>query len=226
MALEGLRRGDQGVVSEVMGRCTNHALRASKRRSRQVVMDPASLDFEIEPGMADVADGVIANEARDAVMEALAEPDPEERSLIELLFRRTERAYAEIAAITGRPVGSLGPTRPRILDRLGPATRYVASTSAQRPDGWAHTSFGDGGGDLGHDLLDGVLGGQGGVERVRARQLPVDEDDPPVGQPGPSPPGAGQPSGGPSSCARESSSRCSDDDCHLPPAFGSPNSSR
>jgi RNA polymerase sigma factor (sigma-70 family) len=57
--------------------------------------------------------------ARDSVRLALAQLDDDDRRLIELLHRDDRPQYAVVSEIVGRPVGSLGPTRARVLHRLG-----------------------------------------------------------------------------------------------------------
>jgi hypothetical protein len=58
----------------------------------------------------------------------MASITPEERHLIRLLTAEERPCYATISAATSRPVGSLGPTRRRILGKLRahPAMARVA----------------------------------------------------------------------------------------------------
>jgi RNA polymerase sigma factor (sigma-70 family) len=55
---------------------------------------------------------------REAVSAALATLDPRRRALLLALFADDGRTYARIARDAGVPVGSLGPTRARVLGQL------------------------------------------------------------------------------------------------------------
>lgn len=57
-------------------------------------------------------------QARDLVRHALSQLDESDRRLLLLLHRDDRPHYAEVSAAVGRPVGSLGPTRQRLLRRL------------------------------------------------------------------------------------------------------------
>lgn len=58
------------------------------------------------------------SQARKSVHDALAQLDDADRRLLVLLHRDDRPHYAEVSAAVGRPVGSLGPTRQRLLRRL------------------------------------------------------------------------------------------------------------
>ena len=67
-----------------------------------------------------------------AIREALGHLDDTDRSLLLLLHPESgSPGYGEISRRVHRPVGSLGPTRRRLLDRLGqdPAVRHVRKLS-------------------------------------------------------------------------------------------------
>ena len=72
--------------------------------------------------------GARAGEQCVALREAMASITSEERHLIRLLTVEDRPCYATISAATSRPVGSLGPTRRRILGKLRahPAMARVA----------------------------------------------------------------------------------------------------
>ena len=58
------------------------------------------------------------SQARDSIRDALAQLDEADRRLLVLLHRDDRPHYAEVSEVVGRPVGSLGPTRQRLLRRL------------------------------------------------------------------------------------------------------------
>ena len=53
-----------------------------------------------------------------ALLEGLAYLTPRQRELLMLLAQDPPLSYAEISARTGVPVGAIGPTRARALERL------------------------------------------------------------------------------------------------------------
>lgn len=77
---------------------------------------------ELDP-VADVdetaLDAALLDSERDAILrEAFSQLSQQCRDLLDLLTGEESRSYAEIGAILGIPVGSIGPTRARCLDRL------------------------------------------------------------------------------------------------------------
>lgn len=90
--------------------------RVARERSRVVVADTATLpapDRESGPEQAAV-DG----DVRRAVAGAIAGLPPGRRALLAALFAEDRRPYAQIADDLGVPIGSLGPTRARLLRGL------------------------------------------------------------------------------------------------------------
>jgi RNA polymerase sigma factor (sigma-70 family) len=61
---------------------------------------------------------LLAAERGDALRRALLALPPRQRELMLLLAAEPRQSYAEIGARLGMPVGSIGPTRARCLDRL------------------------------------------------------------------------------------------------------------
>jgi RNA polymerase sigma factor (sigma-70 family) len=94
--------------------CERH-LRVS---GRSVAMDPLTMR------LADRADGVeidellLAAERRQVLLDGLGELAPQQRELLMMLTADPPYAYAEIGRILGIPIGSIGPTRSRVLDKL------------------------------------------------------------------------------------------------------------
>jgi RNA polymerase sigma factor (sigma-70 family) len=90
------------------------SLRVIERSAREVPTDAAV--EEAAPG--DVDDHVIAEERRAAVGTALEQLSPAQRELIVRLVSEEAPSYAQIASDLDIPVGSIGPTRGRCLERL------------------------------------------------------------------------------------------------------------
>ena len=79
-----------------------------------------ALDVESLPDeRADLADqGLLAAERHAALREAFDQLPPNGKQLISLLIADPPLPYADISAQLGIPVGSIGPTRSRYLDRM------------------------------------------------------------------------------------------------------------
>jgi RNA polymerase sigma factor (sigma-70 family) len=88
------------------------AIRISKRQRRTFI----PIDRETEGSV--VEERVLVDESVHAVRRAFAQLRPSDRRLLGLLFADDDRSYVEIAELAGCPVGSIGPTRARALERL------------------------------------------------------------------------------------------------------------
>jgi RNA polymerase sigma factor (sigma-70 family) len=72
---------------------------------------------------------LLLSERREALLAGLAELPPRMRELLFLLLQDPPLTYTQIAERTGMPVGSIGPTRARALERLrttAPVQRFMA----------------------------------------------------------------------------------------------------
>jgi RNA polymerase sigma factor (sigma-70 family) len=106
-------------------------LRAARRpqaalpaRDAEAIADEQALTAEQE---------LLAAERHAALRAALAQLTPRERQLIAILAADPPVPYAEISARLGIPVGSIGPTRGRCLDKLRryPAIAALINAEAQ-----------------------------------------------------------------------------------------------
>ena len=88
---------------------------AARKRVVLVQDDAAILDFAYEP---EIDERLLANERAQAVREALTYLPCHWQQLVELLMADPPASYAEISDQLGLPVGSIGPTRRRCLERL------------------------------------------------------------------------------------------------------------
>jgi RNA polymerase sigma factor (sigma-70 family) len=101
---------------------------------RQQATWPNELGAETILDMARTAeDELLAAERQAALREALAQLTPRDRELIAVLTADPPVPYAEISARLGVPVGSIGPTRLRCLDKLRryPAIAALIDAEAQ-----------------------------------------------------------------------------------------------
>jgi RNA polymerase sigma factor (sigma-70 family) len=88
------------------------ALRQNRLQSTTELADP----FVIDP--VDDAAGLDAEWRHRAVHNALTRLTGRDRKLIEALMADRRVSYAAVSKATGRPIGSIGPSRKRILDKL------------------------------------------------------------------------------------------------------------
>ena len=82
-----------------------------------LVQDDATLKDDVTSG-PEVDEGLLAEERAQAVRDALSCLPGQWRRLVELLMADPPASYAEISDQLGLPVGSIGPTRGRCLERL------------------------------------------------------------------------------------------------------------
>ena len=97
------------------------ASRECLRILRQAKRAPTPTDT-VADDVADPSVGpeqhVVDADTVQAVWNLVAELPPRQRILLRALFTDHPRPYAEVAHITGLPIGSIGPTRARALEQL------------------------------------------------------------------------------------------------------------
>ena len=81
----------------------------------QLVDDPG---YEAPGDHAEPDRELMAAELREALHEALAELPDRQRELMRLLLANPDVSYEEVSRQLAMPIGSIGPTRARSLDRL------------------------------------------------------------------------------------------------------------
>jgi RNA polymerase sigma factor (sigma-70 family) len=99
-------------------RTTAHreSLRALARRRREQLTD--SWDDADVASEEDLDELIVDADRRAALRRALRSLPPHQRSLIELLLQERDPTYAQIAEELDIPIGSIGPTRARCVERL------------------------------------------------------------------------------------------------------------
>ena len=106
------------VGSWLAATARNECLRSMAARKRiMLVQDDATLKNDVT-GEPEVDERLLAEERAQAVRDALSCLPWRWRRLVELLMADPPASYAEISDQLGLPVGSIGPTRGRCLDRL------------------------------------------------------------------------------------------------------------
>ena len=96
----------------------NEALRVIRKSDRLRPMDPLTWPGFDTAAEASISDELLSAERHRALVEAVDELRRDRRELLLLLLRDPPLSYAEIGRRLGKPVGSIGPTRARVLDEL------------------------------------------------------------------------------------------------------------
>jgi RNA polymerase sigma factor (sigma-70 family) len=85
---------------------------------RSVAMDPVAMRLVDPAGGPEIDELLLAAERRQVLVDGLAELAPQQRELLVMLTADPPYAYSEISRTLGIPIGSIGPTRSRVLDKL------------------------------------------------------------------------------------------------------------
>src|SRR5664280_2666569 len=99
---------------------------------------------ECRPGPADARDDpcdeIVRRDERQRLYEAIADLPVRQAAVLIALIEHDAEGYAEISRRLGLPIGSLGPTRRRALQRLRTDPRLASgSRTSQRPEPAAAT---------------------------------------------------------------------------------------
>ena len=89
-----------------------------RTNSRSVSMDPLAMTQLGPVDREEIDEALLAAEQRRVLLEGLEELTAQQRQLLTLLVADPPYAYADISRILGMPIGSIGPTRNRALDKL------------------------------------------------------------------------------------------------------------
>ncbi len=95
--------------------CRREALRVKGVRERMI---PSEFEYDVEDDVPSLETMLIEDEEAREVVTAFRTLSEECQQLLRLLTVDPPLSYEEISDAVGRPVGSLGPTRSRCLDRL------------------------------------------------------------------------------------------------------------
>jgi RNA polymerase sigma factor (sigma-70 family) len=110
-----------GWLATTARRACLQTLRGSRREELVDCLrepSPYAPDRRPEPEEVCPARSVVRREHRTMVHRALAELPEEQRRLMNLLLSVPAPSYQEVSAKLGMPVGSIGPTRARILSKM------------------------------------------------------------------------------------------------------------
>jgi RNA polymerase sigma factor (sigma-70 family) len=105
--------------------CRREALRVANQNKWTI---PSDFEFDLPDPTYSVESAVVEEEESAAVRKAFDSLDASDQLLLRLVVLEPSLSYQEISEITGRPVGSLGPTRARALTRLRQALDETTTT--------------------------------------------------------------------------------------------------
>lgn len=115
----GALREPEAVGGWLATTARRECLRVIKHAGRQVPTDiGAEIDIADDTTRTDPARFLIAGERQSAMRTAFAALGEACRTLLTMLINDPPISYAEISATLDMPIGSIGPTRARCLDRL------------------------------------------------------------------------------------------------------------
>jgi RNA polymerase sigma factor (sigma-70 family) len=130
-------REPAAIPSWIITTTKHECLRLLRSGGRTVPVDPLNgrvLDQSADDGV----DGHLLDaERHQALRDGLAELAPHQRELLALLAADPPPPYAEISRRLGIPIGSIGPTRSRILEKLRAtnAIRTYLEATQSAPNG-------------------------------------------------------------------------------------------
>jgi RNA polymerase sigma factor (sigma-70 family) len=107
-----------------------HECRRVLRGGRRVVPTADEIQGPLFAEHADPDETALSAERRAAVRTALAALPPRQRTLLRLLHSESAPSYEAIGSALGMPVGSIGPTRGRALERLRRELQHVTLPAA------------------------------------------------------------------------------------------------
>jgi RNA polymerase sigma factor (sigma-70 family) len=114
----------------------NECLRVLKAAQRTQPVDPlGDLELVDEASTADLGEGLLRSERHQALLEAFAALSDHHRELLSLLLADPAVPYAEISSRLQIPIGSIGPTRARALQKLREAPSIAAFREQGRTEG-------------------------------------------------------------------------------------------
>jgi RNA polymerase sigma factor (sigma-70 family) len=112
------------------------ALRVARARERDV---PTDFEFDVEDPAPSLDEMLIDEEEGRFAVQAFKTLDDACRELLRLMTIDPPLSYEELSELTGKPIGSLGPTRARCLEKLRSAiTRITTRGGGSSRSGGEH----------------------------------------------------------------------------------------
>jgi RNA polymerase sigma factor (sigma-70 family) len=123
--LEGLRE-PRALPQWLITTTRNECMRFTRVRKRTVPYDPLTDGLPQQVDATDPTEGMLHAEQVAAFLEAIGELSDRDRAMLALLAEDPPLPYAEIARRMDIPVGTVGPTRLRMLRKLRSSPAVVA----------------------------------------------------------------------------------------------------
>ena len=129
----GRIREPRALPAWIVRTTKNEALRVHRQRARSVPVDPVEgSSLDAVPDTTEVDVDLLRCERDQALREGLADLTSQQRGLLLLLVADPPRTYESISRELGMPIGSIGPTRARVLDKLRATPAIQALFAAER----------------------------------------------------------------------------------------------
>ncbi len=109
---------------------TRHECLRLLRRSEREVIVFDDLDLDEKSGDHDIDFRLLSQERDAALRQAFSCLPPRWRMLLEVLMDAPSASYEQVAEAVGMPIGSIGPTRQRCLERLREAPELIELVAA------------------------------------------------------------------------------------------------
>lgn len=130
----GSLREPRALPMWIITTAKNESVRVLKARARTSPFSALYEDDAEIPQTADTDDldaALLREERRTALLSAFAELSERDRTLLALLVADPPIPYADISSRLGMPIGSIGPTRARVLARLRGSPSLVGFDDGQ-----------------------------------------------------------------------------------------------
>ena len=121
-------REPEAVGGWLVTTARRQSLLTLQRHVRERLTDDPARDIACD--LAEPDRELLASERSEALHDALAELPDRQRDLMRLLVATPDVSYDEVSRQLAMPIGSIGPTRARSLDRLRRARRLQALQAA------------------------------------------------------------------------------------------------
>jgi RNA polymerase sigma factor (sigma-70 family) len=111
-------REPERVVGWLRTTATNLARRLAMRNARTDLVDDTMMEQALPSFEDEVTTIAVDRTRRDAFEEALEQLSCPDRNLVSLLIDERGLSYGTIGGLLERPIGSIGPSRARVVDKI------------------------------------------------------------------------------------------------------------
>ena len=122
----------QAIAGWIITTARRESIRHLSSKRPNDPLDPEHQSIAADSGEPE--ERLFRAERHEVLLAGLAELPSRQRELLLLLMEDPQPSYVEISRSTGIPVGSIGPTRSRALERLRKSPPVMAYMAADRPE--------------------------------------------------------------------------------------------